>query len=330
MPRKVEVLPYNPAWPGLFHSEAQVLADVFGLELLALHHIGSTSVPGLAAKPIIDILAEVDQIEAIDALAPKLAALGYLAKGEAGIPGRRFFIKPSEEERLYHLHVFQTGSPDITRHLVLRDYLACHPERAQAYDALKRELAARFPEDIQAYIAGKDTLVKEIEQEALEWAHTARPLAASGAHYAHTNLIARDWRRLAKFYQDVFGCQPVLPERDLQGDWLEAATGLPGAHLQGIHLRLPGFGENGPTLEIFQYSPAGPKPAKSIHQAGLAHLAFAVDDVPDAAEKVLAAGGSPLGQLTIREIPGAGQIVFIYIRDPEGNILELQQWKSKL
>jgi catechol 2,3-dioxygenase-like lactoylglutathione lyase family enzyme len=147
------------------------------------------------------------------------------------------------------------------------------------------------------------------------------------ARFTHINLIARDWQRLAAFYQDVFGCTPVPPQRDLQGAWLEAATGIPGAHLRGVHLRLPGHGQHGPTLEIFQYDTLLDRcGAPAANRPGLGHLAFAVEDVKAACQAVLSAGGSMLGEIVTVEIPGAGEIIFAYAADPEGNLLELQRW----
>ena len=103
------------------------------------------------------------------------------------------------------------------------------------------------------------------------------------ARYVHTNLIASDWRALAGFYQRVFGCVPVPPERDFRGAGLEAATTLPGAHSQGMHLRLPGYGAGGPTLEVFQYEPAGQRQGASVaNRPGFTHLAFLVEDVKEA------------------------------------------------
>ena len=147
-----------------------------------------------------------------------------------------------------------------------------------------------------------------------------------GARYTHTNLIARDWRRLAAFYQEVFGCVPVPPERHLTGDWLSAATGLAGAELHGQHLRLPGHGEAGPTLEIFEYTQLAEGSAPSVNRPGLAHLAFAVEDVAAARAAVLRAGGGAVGEVVTTEIPQAGQITFAYVTDPEGNVIELQRW----
>lgn len=150
------------------------------------------------------------------------------------------------------------------------------------------------------------------------------------ARYVHTNIVAEDWQQLAQFYIAVFGCVPVPPERDIQGAWLNAATGLPAAHIRGVHLRLPGYGPDGPTLEIFQYRPEHPPSPKSINRPGLAHLAFAVDDVATAQEAVLAAEGEAVGEMVTLEIPGAGSVTFVYVTDPEGNIIELQRWSKSL
>jgi predicted enzyme related to lactoylglutathione lyase len=148
------------------------------------------------------------------------------------------------------------------------------------------------------------------------------------ARYIHTNIIARDWKRLAEFYEKVFGCTPVPPERNLSGKWLEDATGVPGAEIRGVHLRLPGYGEEGPTLEIFQYDPLEERQKTAINRPGLTHIAFMVDDLPSARDAVTAAGGGAIGELVSTEVPGAGSITFIYATDPEGNIIELQhRWE---
>ena len=146
------------------------------------------------------------------------------------------------------------------------------------------------------------------------------------ARFVHTNIIARNWRRLAQFYQQVFGCTPVLPERELAGQWLEDSTGVPGAQVNGVHLRLPGYGDEGPTLEIFQYNQQEEPQDTAVNRPGLAHIAFAVGDVVAARDAVVAAGGGIVGKLVSVEIPGAGPITFVYVTDPEGNIVELQRW----
>jgi predicted enzyme related to lactoylglutathione lyase len=144
--------------------------------------------------------------------------------------------------------------------------------------------------------------------------------------YTHTNVVARDWRRLAAFYQEVFGCVPLPPERHLTAPWVAAITGVAGAEIHGQHLRLPGYGEAGPTLEIFQYNLPAAGPAPCVNRPGLAHLAFAVDDVAAARAAVLAAGGGAVGEVATTEIPQAGRIMLAYVTDPEGNVIELQRW----
>jgi len=146
------------------------------------------------------------------------------------------------------------------------------------------------------------------------------------ARYKHTNIVAEDWRKIAEFYQRVLGCKPVPPERFLSGEWIERATGVPGAEVRGVHLRLPGHGDDGPTLEIFQYNRAEKRPETAINRPGLAHLAFEVDDVEAARDAVIAAGGGCVGDLVAAEIPGAGTVKMVYLTDPEGNIIELQKW----
>ena len=148
----------------------------------------------------------------------------------------------------------------------------------------------------------------------------------ANAKYVHTNLIAQDWKRLADFYTRVFGCALVPPERDLSGKWLDDATSVPNAHLRGAHLRLPGYGDAGPTLEIFQYDAGLDKPTTAINRPGFGHIAFLVDDVDAARDAVIAAGGTAIGKIVSPEIAGAGQVRFVYVADPEGNIIELQKW----
>ena len=147
------------------------------------------------------------------------------------------------------------------------------------------------------------------------------------ATYKHTNIVARDWRALAAFYEDVFGCVPVPPERDLSGGWLEKGTGVRDAHLTGAHLRMPGHGDGGPTLEIYQYARSEPRPAVAAEREGITHIAFEVDDVAAATRLVLERGGSRVGDIVSSEVPGVGLLTFVYVADPEGNIVELQAWR---
>ena len=148
-----------------------------------------------------------------------------------------------------------------------------------------------------------------------------------GTRFAHVNVVAQDWRRLAAFYETVFGCRPVPPERDQAGEWLDRAIDVAGAHLRGVHLLLPGGGDSGPTLEVYQYDVMTERPDIRANTPGFSHVAFAVDDVTETAAAVLAEGGSAIGDLTEREIAGAGRLTFQYVADPEGNIIELQRWE---
>jgi GrpB-like predicted nucleotidyltransferase (UPF0157 family) len=168
-PRRVRVVPHDPAWGEAFEAEATALRSVLGDEALAIHHIGSTSVPNLRAKPTIDVLVEAREIEILNDLEAEMAEKGYEAWGEYGIPGRRFFTRDRGPDRLCNVHVFEAGTPEVERHLAFRDYLARHPETARAYGDLKGDLAERFPADMEAYMDGKDAFIKRVEREALSW-----------------------------------------------------------------------------------------------------------------------------------------------------------------
>lgn len=147
------------------------------------------------------------------------------------------------------------------------------------------------------------------------------------AKYVHTNIVAKDWRQLADFYQHVFGCVPLPPERDYHGRWINEVTAIEDPiSIQGIHLRLPGYDHDGPTLEIFQYSRQPPRSAVAANQPGFAHIAFHVDDIEAARRAVIEGGGSDLGTLHSMQVQDAGHISLIYMTDPEGNIIELQKW----
>ena len=154
-------------------------------------------------------------------------------------------------------------------------------------------------------------------------------MAGLGARFGHTNVIARDWRRLASFYETVFECIPVPPERDYSGDVAERGTGVPGAAFRGVHLRLPGLGPDGPTLEIYTYATnLDPAATPAANRVGWGHIAFMVDDVAAARTAVLEAGGRPLpgaDVVTTRTADGR-RVTWCYLADPEGNLIELQSW----
>ncbi|MGD1818016.1 MAG: GrpB family protein [Pleomorphochaeta sp.] len=165
---KVEVVGYDPDWPLRFEQEKRLLVKRLGAVAKAVHHIGSTSVEGLAAKPIIDIILEVTSLDALDATKHELEALGYEGMGEFGIVGRRYFRK-GKEERTHQIHAFAVGDENIARHLAFRDYLKAHPAAKAEYEALKCRLAKNCNNDIEAYCDGKDSFVKLHEANALKW-----------------------------------------------------------------------------------------------------------------------------------------------------------------
>jgi len=145
--------------------------------------------------------------------------------------------------------------------------------------------------------------------------------------YVHTNLIARDMKKLIGFYKAVLRCESIGETHDLRGPWLDRLTGIDGAHITGEHLLLPGYGADHPTLEIFSYDEPRDAAAQEINQPGIAHLAFEVDDVEATLSEIVCAGGSRVGELVTAAYPDGREAVFVYARDPEGNILELQSWK---
>ena len=152
--------------------------------------------------------------------------------------------------------------------------------------------------------------------------------AVDGARFGHVNVTSPDWRRLAAFYTDVFGCEYVPPERDIRSAVLDAATGLRDAHLTGAHLRLPGHGASGPTIEIFSYDELAPNPGAEVARVGWGHVAFQVPDVPAAVDAVLAAGGGRVGEIVTTATADGRRVTWCYTTDPDGNILELQAWSA--
>jgi catechol 2,3-dioxygenase-like lactoylglutathione lyase family enzyme len=147
--------------------------------------------------------------------------------------------------------------------------------------------------------------------------------------YVHTNIIAKDVSKLIDFYKNVLHCKRINETRDLSGEWLNRLTGLHGAHIKGEHLLLPGYGEDHPTLEIFSYDTVKETIPAEINRPGIAHIAFEVDDVEMTLLEILKAGGSTVGELVTSEYPDGLEAVFVYARDPEGNIIELQSWRKK-
>jgi GrpB-like predicted nucleotidyltransferase (UPF0157 family) len=168
--RKVEVVPHDPKWREAFKVESKSVADALGKNVVAVHHIGSTAIPSIYAKPVIDLLVEVKDIIKVDRQSSAMELLGYEVMGAFGIPGRRFFRKDNQESiRTHHIHTFEIASAQVERHLAFRDYMLAHPEDAQTYSELKRELARKYPQNIDKYMDGKDEFIKEMDKKAAQW-----------------------------------------------------------------------------------------------------------------------------------------------------------------
>jgi GrpB-like predicted nucleotidyltransferase (UPF0157 family) len=169
MPSLYTFTEYSPQWPAEFDREAEKLRSLLGDALVAVHHIGSTSIPGMAAKPIIDLLPLARDITLVDERTAALQEAGYEAWGEYGLPGRRYFTRDRGAHRTHNVHVYQAGSPAVERHLAFCAYLRSHEQARREYEALKREVYARHPADITAYNGGKDAWIKRLEPLAIDW-----------------------------------------------------------------------------------------------------------------------------------------------------------------
>ena len=165
----ITVTDYNKNWMKLYQKEAKLIQDVLKNELIEIHHIGSTAVPHLKAKPVIDMMPIVKDIERVDQFNQKMIEIGYEPLGELGIIGRRYFRKGGAN-RSHQIHIFQCDhSLEIERHLAVRDYLRVHEDERIKYGDLKARLAQEFPNDIDAYSKGKNDFVKLLEQRAISW-----------------------------------------------------------------------------------------------------------------------------------------------------------------
>jgi Uncharacterized conserved protein len=166
----VFVVQYNPDWAKAFEQEAKAIPHALFDLPIVLHHIGSTAIPGILAKPIIDILGVVDNVEALDRRSARMHDLGYEVMGPFGIEGRRYFRKfDTTGRRTHHLHVFSQGSPHIERHLAFRDYLRSNPQQAAAYSDLKARIVSGEAVSWDEYMDAKDPFVAETEKAALIW-----------------------------------------------------------------------------------------------------------------------------------------------------------------
>lgn len=163
--RRMEVVPHREEWAIRFLEEKKKLKDIFGELALHIYHIGSTAIPNIHAKPVIDIMIEVSDIHKVDQLNEMMEDQGYEAKGENGIANRRYFQKGGDN-RTHHVHVFEKGNDEIERHLAFREYMIAHPEEAKRYSELKQQLSKEFLKDPIGYTDGKDAFIKEIDRKA--------------------------------------------------------------------------------------------------------------------------------------------------------------------
>ena len=196
MARKIEVVLHDPSWAKSFREEVDDLAVALGDAVVAIHHIGSTAIPNIKAKPIIDVLIEVRDIEKVDDLNEQMRLLGYEPKGELGIAARRYFRKGRDEQHTHHVHVFQTGHPEVERHLNFRDYLVAHPEEERAYARPKEMLASQFGQDRGRYTEGKSGFIEEMDRRARAWKATVDQ-RTNGSRHGPTQAGASTDMRMA-------------------------------------------------------------------------------------------------------------------------------------
>lgn len=166
---KYQVVPYNPAWPQDYTNAARQLKKILKDILIEIHHVGSTAVPNLSAKDLIDILIVVKDIHTVDGYNEALYTLGYDSRGEREIVGRRYFVKKRRGLHTHHLHIYQADHPEVKNLILFRDFLIAHPEKAKAYESLKLALSKKYVNDGDAYRAGKDQFIKDLLVEAKQW-----------------------------------------------------------------------------------------------------------------------------------------------------------------
>ena len=170
-PYAVRLRPHDPQWAEQASAEAARILKAVWPAIIEMHHVGSTAISGIEAKPIIDLVAITPNLDTIEAARPKLEALGYGWHGDFGLEGRRFCTLSDQDTglRRFHLHCYADGDHSIRRHLAFRDYLRARPEVAESYQRMKQDCAARHPDDSYAYTACKDRWIKKVETEALNW-----------------------------------------------------------------------------------------------------------------------------------------------------------------
>lgn len=169
---RVLLAPHDPAWAEMAAAEGARLTGVLGENLITAHHIGSTAIPGIAAKPLVDLMPVVRSLDAFEARRADVEALGYLWRGAFGIEGRRYCVLERYGKRVFHVHFYAEGNANIARQLAFRDFLLAHPDEAQAYETIKREAAGAHPDNSMAYNDHKSAWIRACQQRAEAW--TAR------------------------------------------------------------------------------------------------------------------------------------------------------------
>jgi GrpB-like predicted nucleotidyltransferase (UPF0157 family) len=170
--RAVEIVDYDSKWPGLALVESARLSDGLGAALIRVEHVGSTAVPGLAAKPIVDLCPVVTNLSDLDRRQKGVEALGYHWRGEFGIPERRYCSRDIGGVRRFQLHCFAEGAEELSRMLAFRDYLRAHDDQARGYEVEKRKAAAAHPNDTLAYNDAKSDWILACRERAIAWAQT--------------------------------------------------------------------------------------------------------------------------------------------------------------
>ena len=170
-PIKVSLLPHDPRWTKSATAEAELLTKAIGPALLTVHHVGSTAIPGIHAKPVLDLMPVVGELAALDGRQPEMEAAGYEGWGELGLPGRRYYTKTDSVSglRLIQLHCYEFGSAEIVRHIAFRDYLRANPDLAADYDRVKVHCRGLHPDDSHAYGDCKSKWITAVEADALHW-----------------------------------------------------------------------------------------------------------------------------------------------------------------
>lgn len=171
----VKVVEHNSQWSEMFQREAEQIADVLGDNLIQIFHYGSTSVPGLKAKPIIDIMPVVRDLELVNTCREAFGNIGYKMFGDSGVPGR-IYMEKGGENRTHHISAYQyDDAKNIINSLAFRDYLRCHPEVCAEYGEIKSKAALKYPTDYRSYCESKRTIVEQIVRDAWLWYWKALP-----------------------------------------------------------------------------------------------------------------------------------------------------------